>query len=55
LTEPDFRLSAHAFDRARALRRFYLAVWVFDARRHVLRLLVRTNDIQSEYAPAKKV
>jgi REP element-mobilizing transposase RayT len=27
--EPDFRLSARAFNRARALHRFYLTAWVF--------------------------
>ena len=29
LTEPDFTLLARAFNRARALRLFYLTVWVF--------------------------
>jgi REP element-mobilizing transposase RayT len=28
-TEPDFALLARAFDRARALHRFYLTAWVF--------------------------
>ena len=27
--EPDFRLLARAFNRARALHRFYLTAWVF--------------------------
>ena len=29
LIEPDFRLLARAFNRARALHRFYLTAWVF--------------------------